>query len=69
MDSASGLPGRAMGFFSDTYIGLTVATGCMTLPFYENRHWFPKHMTQTRLEVQSQITMISLGDDKKFFVA
>jgi hypothetical protein len=56
VDSASGLPGRAMGFFSDTYTGLTVATGRMTLPFYENRHWFPKHMTQTEyFKVRSSI--------------
>ena len=45
-----------MGFFGDTYTGLTVATGHMKLPFYENRHWFPKHMTRTEyLKVKSSI--------------
>ena len=53
---ASGLLGRAMGFFGDTYTRLMVATEHMTLPFYEDRHWFPKHMTRTEyLKVRSSI--------------
>jgi hypothetical protein len=28
-------------FFGDTYIGLTVTTGPMTLPFCQEKHWFP----------------------------
>ena len=48
--------GSSHGFFCDTYTRLMVATGHMTLPFYEDRHWFPKNITQTEyLKVRSSI--------------
>ncbi len=57
MGWASGLPSRAIGFFGDTYTGLTVATEHMTLPLYEDKHWFPKHMIRTKyFKVRSSIT-------------
>ena len=61
MGWASRLSGRTMGFFGDIYIGLTVATRHMTLPFYEDRHWFPKHMTRTEyFKVRSSIARSEL---------
>ena len=49
--------GSGHGLYSDTYTGLTVAIGHITLPFYEDKHWFPKHMTRTKyFKVKSSIS-------------